>query len=506
MANDPWAIPAYLRTASPVPSEKRAPWYVNTAPAYAGIFLWIAFYDQLGEGFRYGGLWALLIGTVVAGAACHLLFYYIPGLLGMQTGLPLYIVGTSTFGAQGGFFIPGFFMGLLQIGWYSVATYYSTKLILNGVGFPAITPYGLVENPETFNLTKEEVAPRFDPLFIGMALVWGYAFALIGGLGIGYVAKVAQFFPIVPILLLLVGGAQALLYGNFSKFAEIQQQSQVDVVDYVNIGTLFIVQMVVGFFGTAGAVGADFCSNNRNEDDVKWGGVFGIWVPVVFTAGLALLTVAGAFGAADGDFSKMSLRYGDALAMLNTTNGQPNWLAKTMLILFAIGSMAPACFCSFIIGNSLSTMLAKPQARVPITLAGATIGILIAITGASAQLAPYFGLIGASFGPVIGAMIADFALSGGRWSGPREGVNWAGYGAWLIGFLVGISNNDVIGKLLGIDVQATTGWWHTWRAHPTGVYSLLTGIVAYYLLARFVGLPARLSTAASDSPATPQPS
>ncbi|GBD35223.1 hypothetical protein HRbin36_00330 [bacterium HR36] len=487
--NNANAIPAYLRTASPVPPEKRAPWYVNTAPAYAGIFLWIAFYDQLGEGFRYGSLWALLIGTVVAGAACHLLFYYVPGLLGMQTGLPLYIVGTSTFGAQGGFFIPGFFMGLLQIGWYSVATYYSTKFILNGLGYPAITPYGLVE---------EGHAQAFDPLFIVMALVWGYAFALIGGLGINYVAKIAQFFPIVPILLLLVSSVQALLYGNFTAFAKLQENAQVDISDPVNIGTLFIVQMVVGFFGTAGAVGADFCSNNRNEQDVLWGGIFGIWVPIIFAAGLALITVAGAFGVSGGDFRNLSLHYGDALSRLNTTNGQPNWLAKIMLILFAIGSMAPACFCSFIIGNSLSTMLAKPEARLPITLAGATIGILIAITGASAQLAPYFGLIGASFGPVIGAMIADFALHGGRWSGPREGINWAGYGGWLIGFLVGISNNDVVGNLLGL---AKEPWWHHWRAHPTGIYSLLTGIIVYYLIARFFGLPARLPfpTAVSET-------
>ena len=32
---------------------------------------------------------------------------------------------------------------------------------------------------------------------------------------------------------------------------------------------------------------------------------------------------------------------------------------------------------ALIIGNSLSTMLAKPKARVPITMAGATIGIVL---------------------------------------------------------------------------------------------------------------------------------
>jgi hypothetical protein len=154
-------------------------------------------------------------------------------------------------------------------------------------------------------LPPEQLAPQFDPLFIGMALVWGYAFALIGGLGIQYVARVAQFFPIVPILLLLIGSVQALLYGNFDGFRQTQQQAGVDVTDPINLATLFVIQMVVGFFGTAGAVGADFCSNNRNEDDVKWGGVFGIWLAVIFTAGLALITVAGAFGSAGGEFGNM---------------------------------------------------------------------------------------------------------------------------------------------------------------------------------------------------------
>jgi cytosine permease len=158
-----------------------------------------------------------------------------------------------------------------------------------------------------------------------------------------------------------------------------------------------------------------------------------------------------------------------------------------MLLLFAIGSMAPACFCSFIIGNSLSTMLALPKARIPITLAGAAVGIGIAMTGAPAYLEPIFGLIGASFGPVIGAMIADYYLNGGKWPGPREGINWAGYGAWLLGFLVGISNNPVVTQLLGFEILA--GW------QPTGVYSLIVGLVAYVLLARFVGLPARLEGA-----------
>jgi cytosine permease len=473
-------VPTYVKTSSPVPLDKRQPWYMNTAPTYAGIFLWIAFYGQIAVVLNFGTLWSVLIGAVVAGGICHLMFYYVPGLLGLKTGQPLYIVGTSTFGVKGGYFIPGIFMGLLQIGWYSVATYFSTKLLLNGLGMAAVTPYGIPEAGRD---------PAFDPTFVMLAIVWGYLFAFIGALGIQYVAKMSQFFPVVPILILIIGAAQAILYGNIKAFNTAQEAQPGFSTELIGLGTIFMVHMVVGFFGTAGAVGADFCSNNRNEEDVKWGGVFGIWLPVIFAGGLAVITVAGARGA-DGNLQ--SWDYTAALTSLNTTGGEANSLASIMLILFAVGSMAPACFCSFIIGNSLSTMLGKPQSRIPITLAGATIGILIAVTGASANLVPYFGLIGASFGPVIGAMIADYTLNGGRWAGPREGINWAGYIAWGVGFLVGISNNDLVARILyGPGGQFVDSW----AAQATGVYSLIVGFVVYIVCARTMGLPARIEGA-----------
>ena len=52
-----------------------------------------------------------------------------------------------------------------------------------------------------------------------------------------------------------------------------------------------------------------------------------------------------------------------------------------------------------------------------------------------------FGIIGASFGPICGAMAADYLLAGKRWSGPRAGFNPAGWIAWALGFLVGILPN-----------------------------------------------------------------
>src|SRR5271165_6197376 len=105
-----------------------------------------------------------------------------------------------------------------------------------------------------------------------------------------------------------------------------------------------------------------------------------------------------------------------------------------MLFLFAIASIPPTCFCAFLAGHRFSTMIPGVP-RVASTMAGATVGILLAVTGVAANLIQFFTIVGASFGPICGAMAADYLLSGKRWSGPRAGINFAGYGAWAVGFL-----------------------------------------------------------------------
>ncbi|MBI4580630.1 MAG: cytosine permease [Planctomycetes bacterium] len=527
MANE--QLPAYLASAKPNPLTNRAPWYKTTAQTYAGIFLWIAFYDQLagtanGPGtLGMSGLGTCLLALLVAGLVSHAFFYLVPGMLGLKSGLPLYIVGTSTFGTKGGYFLPGIFMGLLQIGWYSVATFFATKLMLGALG--------LGQHDYTLFGPPGAHGNGFSVVFVVMAVVWGYLFAFLGGLGIGVVARISTYFPIVPIAMLIISaGIAARHVGDYDRLATtknsvaaasllqeaqdnaenaakaagqtdaevknaggaarsewatkaaspeaiaaapIDQQSDSMVSGAMKLaGLLLMVQLVVGFFATAGACGADFCSNNRNAKDVQMGGLVGIAIATLFAGGLAVTTVAGAHAALTAKVASGSATWGQLVAY-NYSDAigviAPTWLSKSMLLLFAVGSIAPACFCSFIIGNSLSTMLARPQARVAITMAGATIGIVLAALGFAGNLAPFFGLIGASFGPVIGAMTADYLLSGRRWAGPREGVSIAGYGAWLVGFVVGILNHPWVGVL--------PGW------HAASVYSFVVGFVVFYVLA-----------------------
>jgi cytosine permease len=393
-------LPDYLSKASPNPKGNRAPWYVNTAPSYAGIFLWIAFYQQMaGATIAHAGLFLCLAALVLAGLLCYAFYYKVPAMLGMQTGYPLYVVGSSTFGTQGGYIMPGLLMGLLQIGWFAVATFFSTDFILKGVAM------------------KSE--PMTAP-FIAVGVLWGLGMAWVGAKGIQYVARVSLLLNAIPLLM--------LLYVFFQTAPGIGQYQVAPAQENTFLAVTSVLAIVIGFFATAGAAGADFGINARHETDVKMGGLVGIALAVLVAGGLPMLSVAGAHGANPG---LTSFDYGDVVQKV----GGP--IASAMLFLFAIASIPPTCFCAFIAGNSFSTMIPGVP-RVSSTMAGAAIGIIAAVTGAAAHLISFFTIVGASFGPIIGVMAADYYLAGRRWPGPREGINWAGYIAWAVGFAVGI--------------------------------------------------------------------
>src|ERR1700733_8865112 len=128
-------LPDYISKAVPNPASNRAPWYKNTAPTYAGVFLWIVFYKQIAAGtLDRAGVGLCLLGLLVAGVLSYALFYRVPAMLGMQTGLPLYVVGSSTFGTKGGYLMPGLLMGLLQLGGFAVALFVAADFILKGFG------------------------------------------------------------------------------------------------------------------------------------------------------------------------------------------------------------------------------------------------------------------------------------------------------------------------------------------------------------------------------------
>jgi len=424
-------LPDYISKTVPNPAANRAPWYKNTAPTYAGVFLWIVFYKQIANGtLDRAGVGLCLLGLLVAGILSYALFYRAPAMLGMQTGLPLYVVGSSTFGTKGGYLMPGLLMGVLQVGWISVNAFVSAQFVLNAVGSKA-GPGSLA--------------------FSVIAGLWALAMGYIGVKGIQYVSKFATFLNWVPLLL--------ILFVFFNMVGGVSKYTPPNPAPY--LGFVMIIQVVVGFFATAGAAGVDFGMNSRNESDVRLGGMVGVGLAILVAGGLPLMAVAGAkalYNIPDLDFQ--------------TVIGQTGGIGATAMFgLFALASIAPACVSSFIAGNSFATMI-PGVSRLSSTMVGAAIAAVLAITGAAANLIGLFTIIGASFGPICGAMMADYLLSGKKWSGPREGVSIAGYGAWAVGFVVGILPflplpANVVGYL-----------------QPAAVYSFVAGFLVYMALAK----------------------
>jgi cytosine permease len=424
------SLPDYIRSSVPVAASKRAAWHKNTFPSYAGIFLWVAFYLGIaGPTLSKASPAVCLLGLAVGSLLCFALYYYAPGMLGMQTGRPLYIVGTSTFGTTGGYLMPGLLMGLLQIGWFAVATSIATEFIMKG----------LHQNSRA--------------LAIVIAVVWAYGLGWVAIKGINYVARVAEILNWVPII--MIGVVFWANRGGIAAYRPATNDSWG--------GFLAIVAFVIGFFATAGAAGADFGMNNRNRRDVVLGGLTGVALTGLLAGGLPLLSVAGHIGANPGappDYS-----YTAAIAGVGA-------LAPAMFFIFAAASGVPTCFATFIAANSFGTMFPKIPRSVS-TFAGVTVGLALAVTGVAQNLVGFFQLVGASFGPICGAMAADYLLAGGKWSGPRRGINWAGYAAWALGFVVGI-----LGDIPGVPAS----WVKA--DQPAVLISFLVGFAVYFILAK----------------------
>ncbi len=422
-------VPEYVSASVPVPLTGRVPWYKSTFPSYFGIFLFVGYYLKLsGPTLGFASTTVVLWGLVLAGLLCFGLYYYVPAMLGMQTGRTLYVVGTSTFGTTGGFLIPGILMGLLQVGWVAVDAALASSFIMQGLNQTSKTLHTVI------------------------VIVWLYSLGWVAIKGINYVSQAAKFLNWIPFLMMLI-----VLWANRSGIPPYQPPQHQPLTGFLNA-----LMITIGFFATAGAAGTDFGMNNRDRRDVVLGGISGIAAGALIAGGISVLSVAGYLGRNGGP---RSYDYTAAIASVGA-------LAPVMFFLFAVACLVPTCFSAFIAANSFSTMLPRISRTVS-TLAGVTLSAILAISGVADNLIGFFSIVAASFGPICGAMMADYLLAGRRWSGPRLGINWAGCIAWVIGFLVGMPEH--IPGLPAALVKAD---------NPSWLFAFASGFLIYIVLAR----------------------
>jgi cytosine permease len=457
-------LPDYVASAQPNPLDKRVGWLTSTAASYAGVMLWFAFWQNVpsggsaaAAGMLSQGLLFALMALTIAAFICYFLFYHVPGMLGMKTGLPLYIVGTSTYGVQGGFLMPGFLMGCLQFGWLSVNGYFA------GLGFALMMGHS-----------------EMSIMHIGIGVLWSVIAAFIGLKGVKYVGMIGTYMPIIPVVALLgllcytIGGVFSFDAGqavetSVKAAAAAEKPTTISAIGLYGDGALgslagqlgvlsVLCAYVVGFFATAGAAGCDFGSNNKDRNAVIFGGLVGIVVTTIFTGSIALIAVAGS----QTETGALLHPYNDLKTIMGSS------LGGIFMLLLAIAAFPSACFSSLIAANSFKATLPKTNPFISCGI-GTAVACLLIATGLAGKSGAIFGFIGASFGPVCGAMMADYLLSGKKWAGPREGFNLAGWISWVVGFFVGGA------PLLGILSSVIP-------CPPVSAF--IVGFALYYILAK----------------------
>lgn len=456
-------LPVYLKSAKPNPETNRAPWYKNTAPSYAGIFLSVPFMAGMTGALMFGSIRAAVAGLILGALFCFAL-YYVPAMMGLRTGMPLYVVGSSTFGTNGAILMPGLLMGVLQIGWHAVFTFTAASFFIQAIGSDA--------GPNT-------------PLFWVFCVIWGMALAFVGAVGIQWLGWLSSWIPVFPLAMIIIAAISN--WSGLNTFHERTNEivsklpGLAPMIPLLGVAAFSSMQAAAGFFATAGAAGADFATNSRDRKDVVLGGFVGITLTAIVAGFFSIILMAGAIGKNPEITSLAPGGFDIFIASISEVGG---WLANIMFWIFLAACICPTGFCAFLAGNAFTTMFPKLP-RIPLTLAAGVVGILLAGTGKAANLVGFFLIIGASFGPIIGAMTADY-LRFGAWPGPRKGINWAGYLAWAVGFAVGIMN-----IIPGIRIAY-------------GLETLMSFIVGFtvYLILSEIGLePPTVSMDANDGPA-----
>ena len=111
--------------------------------------------------------------------------------------------------------------------------------------------------------------------------------AFVGLKGIQYVAKVATYLPLIPLVICSSGSSPrrpaASAVSIPQKFIALHKAAMPAAPAALSVlGVLAaMLTYVVGFFATAGAAGVDFGMNSRDKRDVSMGGLVGIALAII---------------------------------------------------------------------------------------------------------------------------------------------------------------------------------------------------------------------------------
>ena len=506
---DPKSLPASIQEALAAEPLALQRWDKAIAPHYIGLFLWIVFFDRLAGGtLVVGGLIASILAAAVGGVFCFVLLYLPLSLWGESTRRPLPVLAASTFGARGSIWIPGFVLGIVNVVWFSVTIRYATELTLR-----ALAAAGLIDPARIASWTIGSIAIE-SPVFLVTSLLWAIAAALIGTLALKLIAAVMSVYPVFPAL--AIGAVAAISMRGLAFSPYLRMAPSATSVSSAWLAATTMIQIVFGYFATAGTASAEYGTVARNRRDVFLGGFVGIAIASCVVATLALLTVAGDFGqerrsafenaraerstsirlvgevksdlikanvinninkpiyrnpvvpSGSNAVDRESLRY---VTIVERSIGGP-W-ACLILVVLATACLGPSSYTSARFSRHFHDALPFLK-KWRCALIGALIAWPATVIASDWDLTRTFTFTGALAAPIVAAVSADAIAS--RFREPIIQSNWnlRGMIAWAIGAIVGLVPFGAEFGLLPVKFALSF--------RPASVYAFIASFIIYSLL------------------------
>ena len=423
------AMRAYLAKTKPIPPTARVPWHLRALPCFAALFLWAGYFQELAAGsIDRAPLGTVFLGLVTGALAGYLLLFLIPAAMGMQTGYPTPVLGSSTFGSRGGLLIPGPLLALVLSAWLGAAAWLAAqgvRLIAGGESSGAWLP----------------------PITV---VLWAGAFAWAGHSSLRAVAIASSCLVAFPLLALFIGLVAA---------GPGIPQWEMEVPEPL-FGYAYTTHLVAAFLAPFAAASPAVSRLLASKRDLRRAGLLGISAPASVAGLAALLIVAGARALNPGI---------EDLRFLSAAAGLSGLSATAVLALVAAGAIPASWFIAWLALDSAKVMF-PGLPRPALSLGVAAVAVLTAFSGLPGDLSLFITLSGALCAPLCGIMAADYWQHERRWPHTRPGVNYAGFGAWILGVFAGAVHLMPIPE-------------HFQRlAHPAALLAWAAGFAGYIVL------------------------
>jgi cytosine permease len=435
------------------------PWDRGIAPNFITLFLWLAYYDQLGRlALPLGGLFWSALGAAAGGLLCYLLLYHAPAMWGVRARIGFVELSESIFGKAGARRCIGPAIGLAHVAWFAVASYYATDLALRG-----LVASGFLDAAHLAATTVGGLSVR-GPLFLVTSLLWGLAYGIVGVYAVRPVAAIMTVFPLFPALVL--GAATVWAIGGLNEFdpSSMAADANLAATPTPGLACATMIQLIFSFFATAALSSPEWGAASRDPRDVRLGGLVGVFCGATILAILGLLIIAGAVG-------RQTFKQAHAMpAVPGVARGMaPNPMAVpeagsqarahvssdqttvesilqrgiggpqggAMLFILCLGSMAPAVYAASTFGARFCDALPiMPRRRW--TMLGTLLAFPLIVLGFPARADLLFGILGALVAPLLGVVTADYMRFGGVASVPTPRAPKTAFVGWGVGLIVGL--------------------------------------------------------------------